>query len=71
MAFIDYAMPEMNGKQLGKLIRKNPKLENLKLVLFSGITKLDQVEDVEEHGFSALLFKPIFIKDLIQVLNRL
>ena len=70
-AFIDFAMPEMNGKQLGKLIRKNPKLENLKLVLFSGIAKLDQVEDVKDHGFSALLFKPIFIKDLIQVLNRL
>jgi len=71
IAFIDFSMPEMNGKQLGKWVLKNPQLSHLKMVLFSGIAKLDQLDDLEEHGFSAVLFKPIFVKDLINVLNKI
>ncbi len=71
IALIDFAMPEMNGKQLGKWILQNPQFSHLKMVLFSGITKLDQIDDLEEHGFSAVLFKPIFVKDLINVLNKI
>jgi len=56
---------------LVKWFLKNPQLSHLKMVLFSGIAKLDQLDDLEEHGFSAVLFKPIFVKDLINVLNKI
>jgi len=58
-ALIDYQMPEMDGVQLGKLIKSDSLIKDTLLVMLTSINKKGQMDSIKNIGFSAYLNKPI------------
>lgn len=68
IAIIDYQMPDMNGLELGREIKKYTELNNLCLVLLTSVDFPEPLSEIEEAGFSAYLTKPISSKRLLESL---
>ncbi len=66
VAIIDKKMPNMNGYQLGKIIKSNPKLKNTLLIMCTGTGERGDVNQIKEIGFSGYLTKPIKQKQLFE-----
>ncbi|HEV8111261.1 MAG TPA: response regulator [Planctomycetota bacterium] len=59
LAVLDYQMPEMDGLELGRLVRTDPRFADVQLVLLTSVgTRGDSVE-ARQAGFSARLMKPV------------
>ncbi len=59
LAVLDYQMPEMDGLELGRLIRTDPRFADVQLVLLTSVgTRGDSVE-ARQAGFAARLMKPV------------
>lgn len=59
MAILDMQMPGMDGASLGRAIRSNPLLNDLRLVMMSSSSRRGDSAMVNEIGFSAYLTKPV------------
>jgi signal transduction histidine kinase/CheY-like chemotaxis protein/HPt (histidine-containing phosphotransfer) domain-containing protein len=66
-ALIDMQMPGMDGIALGRVIRKDPALQGVQLIL---LTAFGGQENLRAHGFSAYLVKPVRQKQLHECLLR-
>jgi CheY-like chemotaxis protein len=59
IAILDHLMPDMDGEQLGRMIKADPQLRQVSLVMLtSSGQKSDRVR-FEAAGFSAYLVKPV------------
>ena len=68
---LDIIMPKMNGFEVVRELRSNPKTEKLPIVLCSQKnTEIDRVWGMEQ-GADAYLTKPFDPKQLIDVVQRL
>lgn len=65
--FMDVHLGEQSGMQILKEIRSNKDLENLRVVMTSG---LDVREQCISSGANAFLLKPFMPDDLIRVLKQ-
>jgi PAS domain S-box-containing protein len=59
LAIVDMAMPEMDGKTLGRKIKSNPDLENTVLIMLTSIGENENAVQFKKIGFAAYLTKPI------------
>ncbi|MGK7958742.1 MAG: response regulator, partial [Crocosphaera sp.] len=59
VAVLDMNMPEMDGLELAREIRKQPNCENLPLVMLSSITKAEMASQNSQGEFAAILIKPV------------
>ena len=59
VALIDYQMPEMDGAELARRIKANPKIAGTSLILVTSIPARAQAAQFEEVGFAAYLTKPV------------
>jgi two-component system chemotaxis response regulator CheY len=57
-------MPEMNGLDLLKRLRENPKLSSLVVVMVTAETELDHIAEALEASATEYVMKP-FTKDII------
>lgn len=64
-AVIDFNMPDMNGLDLAKEIKKNKNTENIPLILLTSFALRGDANSAKEVGFSGYLTKPIKKKDLL------
>ena len=64
MAVLDMQMPGMDGETLGRILREDPKLGGLKLVMMTSMGQRGDAHRMEEIGFSAYLTKPLRHQDL-------
>ncbi|RYZ83631.1 MAG: hybrid sensor histidine kinase/response regulator, partial [Proteobacteria bacterium] len=71
VVFIDKLMPELSGYELLDAIRKNPNLDNLKLVLVTADHSDAEEMNAKEAGFDSYLSKPVRRIDLESTLQRL
>ncbi|MFT5208530.1 MAG: two-component system sensor histidine kinase/response regulator [Flavobacterium sp.] len=62
---LDMAMPDMNGADLGRIIRDNPDYNDLKLVMMTSVSTQGDAKYFADIGFSAYFPKPATVKDLI------
>ena len=58
LAILDMQMPEMDGLQLARLIKGDPDLSALRLILLTSMGNR-KTDELKESGFSAGLVKPI------------
>ncbi|MDM8564415.1 response regulator [Candidatus Halobeggiatoa sp. HSG11] len=70
IVFMDIQMPEMDGNEATKLIRKNPKYANLPIVAMTAHAMNDDKEKSLEAGMNDYIVKPIDNKQLLAVLNK-
>ena len=59
VALLDYLMPQMDGRELGRRIREEPANQGLRLILITSGSMRGDAEDLVEAGFAACLFKPL------------
>jgi len=67
----DYQMPEMNGEELCRLIRQDPRFNKIPVIFLSAKgLELDANTLKEELGISEVVFKPFSPRELIQIIQR-
>jgi CheY-like chemotaxis protein len=59
LAIVDRSMPELDGIQLGQLIRDEADLANTKLLLLTSIGQRGEAEAAHQAGFPGYLTKPL------------
>lgn len=70
IAILDMSMPEMDGIELARAIRKYRSTEQLPLILLSSLATISTVPqvEIEEAGFSRKLAKPIKPSVLLEIM---
>ena len=63
--FLDWLMPGICGLDILKEIRKDKKLEKLLIVIQTGITNKEELEDAYKMGVIAAISKP-YNKDILK-----
>lgn len=58
-AIIDMQMPEMTGETLGRLIKKDPVLKEIPLVMATSMGQRGDAMKMEHAGFAAFVTKPV------------
>ncbi len=66
----DIEMPEMDGHRLTKLVKDDPKLKNIPLIIFSSLINPEMEEKGRQLGADAQMSKPE-IGHLVSVIDRL
>jgi PAS domain S-box-containing protein len=69
-ALLDIGMPEMNGFEVAREIRKNPRNAGMILVALSGWGQEGDKRNSTEAGFNAHLVKPLDFNVLKKLLNQ-
>ncbi len=69
-AFIDAVMPGVDGFELARLIRREPRFEHLPLVLLAAASADSRTDKVAASGFIAHVAKPVAERDLRQCVMR-
>jgi two-component system chemotaxis response regulator CheY len=64
LVLTDWNMPEINGLDLVKLVRQDPQLSSLVVVMVTTETELDQMAAALEAGANEYVMKP-FTKDIL------
>ena len=64
LVLADWNMPELNGLDLLKQLRRNPALSSLVIVMVTSETELDQMAAALEAGANEYVMKP-FTKDIL------
>jgi PAS domain S-box-containing protein len=59
VAFVDLGMPKMDGYELARRFRKNPKLQNVVLIALTGWGQPDDRQRTREAGFDLHVVKPV------------
>ena len=67
----DIGMPEMNGYQLAREVRKLPGYESVPMVAVTGYSMFDDKERSTNAGFNAHMTKPIDPRALLDLIDRL
>lgn len=69
IALIDHRMGGLNGLQLGKIIKENPKTKDTIVIMLTSEEKPSQ-EEAEKHGLSGCIPKPIYSYELLQIITK-
>ncbi len=69
VALVDMEMPGMDGVQLGEIIRHEPALSATRLVLITSRLQGSRQQLIHEHGFAAVLLKPLRRAQLLETLR--
>ncbi|MCU7950946.1 MAG: response regulator [gamma proteobacterium symbiont of Bathyaustriella thionipta] len=69
IAFLDMKMPEMNGAELAKTLKANPRFNAMKLVMMIPFSHTANAQYFSELGCSAYFPKPATTSDLFDALS--
>ena len=58
VAILDMQMPEMDGEQLGHLIREDPRYDDMPMILYTSMGDHGGPDVMRDKGFSVVLMKP-------------
>jgi len=69
IAFLDMQMPEIDGAELGKIIRKNKQFDEIKLIMMTSMGNNGDIEYFSGLGFDGYFPKPTTTDDLFDALS--
>jgi PAS domain S-box-containing protein len=70
VALLDLHMPEMDGERLGAVIKANPDLASIVLVLLGSMTHQVTAEDLRRKGFAGWAAKPVVRSQLLRLIAQ-
>ncbi len=70
LALIDFCMSDMDGAMLGRIIKNDPALSSLRLVLVTSAPRRGDAEEMLDIGFEAYLTKPVKQAQLLDMIRR-
>jgi two-component system, OmpR family, response regulator len=62
---LDYKLPDINGNDVCRTIRRNPSFAQMKIIIISGVADPDEIAGLREAGADDFLKKPFQIDELI------
>jgi excisionase family DNA binding protein len=62
---LDYMLPDVNGNIVCQTIRRNPELNNIRIIIVSGVVNPSEIEDLLKAGAEDFIKKPFNITDLV------
>ncbi len=71
LALIDYMMPELDGEMLGKQIKNDPELKNIKLIMMTSYGKRGDAKKYLDIGFDGYIPKPINQETLLALIRTI
>jgi len=71
LAILDFRLPSMDGLELARTIRQNPKFGSPKLLLLSSVGKTGDAKLAREAGIDGYLTKPVSLSNLFECLALL
>ncbi len=63
---LDYMLPDINGKALCRTIREDPSLQDIKILIISGVADPSDVEMLKQAGADDFFRKPFDIAAVIE-----
>lgn len=66
---IDFMMDEMNGADLGRIIKNDPELKDTSMIMITAVAQKGDGNEAADIGFSGYLTKPLRTSDLTGVLS--
>lgn len=70
LMILDLLMPEMDGLTLLELLREDPKLKNLPVVVFTAVSQNRVRQEAFSKGATTFLTKPVSSVELICVVKK-
>jgi len=71
LMILDYMLPDVNGNVVCKTVRQNPVLEEMKIIIVSGVVKQDEISELLEAGADEFVKKPFNIEKLMARITEL
>lgn len=71
IAILDMEMPNMDGAELAKIIRKNPNNDPMNMIMMTSMGSPSDSQYYTTLGFSAYFHKPVIVQDLYNTLSRI
>lgn len=71
LIFLDLMMPDMHGSEVLKIIKSDPYLENIPVVIQSGTNDNKEIEMVLKAGADKFIRKPYTKQQIIDLINEL
>ncbi|MEJ2155038.1 MAG: response regulator [Desulfobacteraceae bacterium] len=66
---IDHMMPELDGLDLGRMIKEDPVLKHTRMILFTTSDQEQDTDEITRIGFDAFLVKPVRSARLMDCLS--
>lgn len=70
IAILDYMMPEMDGAQLARLIKEDPKIADTVLILLTSHMPFEVLETGMQKHFAGSLNKPVRLSLFLETINE-
>lgn len=70
LALVDVSMPRMDGPAMVRLLREDPALQRIPVVMFTTSTAQRDIDASHEAGCNAYVVKPYSLTGLVDVLGR-
>ncbi|MFA5553277.1 MAG: response regulator [Phycisphaerae bacterium] len=64
LILLDYMLPDVNGNIVCQTIKRNPKYQDIKVVIVSGVVKQDEIDQLLKSGAEGFVKKPFDINEL-------
>lgn len=68
---LDFMLPDINGNAVCRTIRADKSLQNVKIIIVSGVVDPADVEKLMECGANAFMQKPFSIEQLVNKITEL
>lgn len=70
LVITDYAMPEMDGKELLEKIKADHTLSHIPVLVVSGVLRPKDISDLLKIGAAEFMPKPVKIRDLKEFVEK-
>jgi excisionase family DNA binding protein len=67
---LDIMLPDINGKAVCELVRRDPAMSDIKVFCISGMIEEDKIDDLKESGADDFMSKPLDVDELIRRICR-
>ena len=71
LLILDIFMPEMDGVEVCRTLKKDPDLSNINVIITTGFPDHPKLKEAEDLGFDNIIFKPFNLGHLQEVVDRL
>ena len=70
LILLDFMIPDLNGFEVTKKLKSNPKLKKIPIIAVTGITDPDKLEEVKNCGVDAVITKPIQPENFLKKVDK-